>query len=1378
MARTITWLHLSDLHARQRDDWDARFITDSLVRDLRLMQHEEGLRPDLIFFTGDIAYGAVNGERMEDQYAMVRAFLDAVRRAFEPEIAARDIYLVPGNHDVDRNEITPEQTAWLRDRNRTLPEIVAAMRDGKKQWRGWMERLTAYRNFVTAYGLLHLLPDDGHAIWADARDIAGVRVGIAGLNSAWSCAEDDKGRIWCGAEWQVSELVRRIGPVDFSLALIHHPGNWFTGLEDPAAMRYLRQAFPVVLHGHEHADWIEADADGRIVISAGACYQCSWMENGYSFGALDLELQTGRVWLRQWDRSGRGWVARNVASKTRNGVWSLGALPWLAAATSPAPATAAGRNDRVSTEQAPNHGVSVAGHYTQRYCKHVIDQHDVLELFGCDIPRELQRHQLSVAYISLNLAIKRASEDDDAGNDASPSSAREPQSHEVPLLRSAAIGEVLDSLPHSRARLLITGPAGAGKSTLLRWCAIHAAQSEVGRDGADLSRMDVIGSNAAHDRPSLAWRHKVPVLVRLRDCPSGRLPAAVELPGFVAKHLPSAPADWITAILAGGQALVLLDGVDEVHRDRRPQLAEEIGLLVRTYPACTYVVSTRPGAVEDGWLDWLQFTEAQVEPMSRGDRDEFIDRWYRSAALELKHRPRPGEDLAQTAVRLKMELVAQAELAALATNPLLCAMICALYRERRERLPETSAELCEALCHMLIHRRERETPGLEDAHFVAVWRELSYAQKKGLLSDLAWHMMQAGESSIEEGIALELMAAGLTATPGRTKREAADVLTALIERSGMLRPVGDDHVEFLHNTLKEYLAAGIVDDGVDWKVLADHADDAAWQPVILFALSRAGAPFNSGLVNELLERAHTARGGLTGKRNMTKAERAALTAVKQKEFFLVRCRAVAKRLATDVSAKIDRIARNFLPPATMLETEALAQVGPRILLYSSKNLSNPSWWRHQNAAVCVRSLRLLRRIGGPQARSIFLEIKKLPSGSPQLTAEWFMSCSEFSPMAEMEWPFDVESEIYLSSSAIRDLTPIRGMNKIEDLYIGGTKIDNLSPIRHMSTLLRLDVSDCPIKNLGPLSDLRSLKYLCLAGSTASSFEAIGALKDLEHIVLNRSKLADLHPIGALVALQRVYLRHTSVSDVSPLSALKSLRVIHLTNTLVTNITPLAELPSLEEINLDQTMVCDLTPISHLLQLRHLSLEDAILETISPLRGLTSLRRLNLNGVSINSLDDIGCLSALMRLELANVQVSSYEFLARLTALTYLDLRRTNVVDLSPLRTLGALKMLSISDTRIADLAPLADLPLKSLDLTRTPGCSLVPLVGIPSLRSIKLDANAFAEAEIREFARQRPEVHIVRSRVVDGVQEDEEWDLEMDLLASRDGSLLGHDRMI
>src|SRR5690606_23046591 len=117
-----------------------------------------GLRPDFVFFTGDLVFGAAGGETMEDQYQLVRSFLDAVRTAFDPEIPIRDFFLVPGNHDVDRDEILPEQTEWLRHSDRKLHGILAAMQDGKKQWRAWMDRLVNYRNFLTGYGLLHLTP--------------------------------------------------------------------------------------------------------------------------------------------------------------------------------------------------------------------------------------------------------------------------------------------------------------------------------------------------------------------------------------------------------------------------------------------------------------------------------------------------------------------------------------------------------------------------------------------------------------------------------------------------------------------------------------------------------------------------------------------------------------------------------------------------------------------------------------------------------------------------------------------------------------------------------------------------------------------------------------------------------------------------------------------------------------------------------------------------------------------------------------------------------------------------------------------------------------------------------------------------------------------
>ena len=47
MQETITWLHLSDLHANPtRTGWDARRVTETLCDDLKRLQDEEDFLPD------------------------------------------------------------------------------------------------------------------------------------------------------------------------------------------------------------------------------------------------------------------------------------------------------------------------------------------------------------------------------------------------------------------------------------------------------------------------------------------------------------------------------------------------------------------------------------------------------------------------------------------------------------------------------------------------------------------------------------------------------------------------------------------------------------------------------------------------------------------------------------------------------------------------------------------------------------------------------------------------------------------------------------------------------------------------------------------------------------------------------------------------------------------------------------------------------------------------------------------------------------------------------------------------------------------------------------------------------------------------------------
>src|SRR5579859_6586444 len=235
---TVTWLHLSDLHASPaKTGWDARHIIKSLCDDLKELHKDYRLRPDFVFFTGDLAFGQLGsapGMSLQDQYRAGEEFLDQVRRSFKPELSPRDVYLVPGNHDINRDDIDGAQTSWLRDPKRSLDDVVEMMQASKVQWKRQMERLEDYSAFLKNNGYGHLLTDDKRRlIYGDEREVAGLRIAIAGLNSAWSCTggEQDKGNLWCAGKYQIDELLPLFSQSDLRIALIHHPGNWFVGKE-------------------------------------------------------------------------------------------------------------------------------------------------------------------------------------------------------------------------------------------------------------------------------------------------------------------------------------------------------------------------------------------------------------------------------------------------------------------------------------------------------------------------------------------------------------------------------------------------------------------------------------------------------------------------------------------------------------------------------------------------------------------------------------------------------------------------------------------------------------------------------------------------------------------------------------------------------------------------------------------------------------------------------------------------------------------------------------------------------------------------------------------------------------------------------------------
>jgi signal transduction histidine kinase len=308
--------------------WDANRILASLKDDFKKLQDQHQLCPDLIFVTGDIAYGEIPGYPIEEQFQEAGALLEEIRESFSPSIPINNVFIVPGNHDVNRNSVTPDQTDWL-DRQKDLNHIFDLVRSHNIQWRRYMERLQEYCSFLNNFGYTHLLGNPQYLMFNSVRTLSGIKVGIAGFNSAWSsCRNSEKGKLWLAGKWQLETLLQKIKKADVSIALMHHPFNWLVEYEDPEFGRLLENHFNFFLHGHEHLGWVDQKPQ-HARIAASSCYDRSGRDNGYNIVRLDTKNKKCDIWLRCYDRQGDGWVHRPISKYAENGIWSIKKLDWL-----------------------------------------------------------------------------------------------------------------------------------------------------------------------------------------------------------------------------------------------------------------------------------------------------------------------------------------------------------------------------------------------------------------------------------------------------------------------------------------------------------------------------------------------------------------------------------------------------------------------------------------------------------------------------------------------------------------------------------------------------------------------------------------------------------------------------------------------------------------------------------------------------------------------------------------------------------------------------------------------------------------------------------------------------------------------------------------
>ena len=310
-------LHISDIHFRHpfcnRNEDPDGYVRNELLSHASQQIQDLG-DVDAMLVSGDIAFRGIAAE-----YEAATKWLETL--ATSVGCNKRRIYVVPGNHDVDRTIFVTNPRA--RDivksikeaedngvRNRILTDQLS-QEDAAPDLFSSIEQ---YNLFAAKYDC-QIFP--GRMSWSTALRIDSRTVlQIYGLNSTVVSGvdgQDGMGTLFVGA-FQIG-FPKIPGAVNLIVA--HHPPEWVSD-QDQLEMR-LYGTPNIVLFGHRHVQALRRDQGGSIVFSAGSVNpdrgQAGW-EPAYNLIELTSAVQDGQrcvdVRARQfrWQSNPNGFVPK------------------------------------------------------------------------------------------------------------------------------------------------------------------------------------------------------------------------------------------------------------------------------------------------------------------------------------------------------------------------------------------------------------------------------------------------------------------------------------------------------------------------------------------------------------------------------------------------------------------------------------------------------------------------------------------------------------------------------------------------------------------------------------------------------------------------------------------------------------------------------------------------------------------------------------------------------------------------------------------------------------------------------------------------------------------------------------------------------------